>query len=197
MPRLKNLLVIVSLAGWFASAVFSIPLFSFSFQAFLIVAAGYWLALCLLALSALARESGNGKPSFELGKKLLLSGPPTLAAAVSVGATIYIVKYRNICSLFRNCISFDAVFLFHLPRFVSDFTSILLQFYAIILIAFLFHRLMRRKSFLGEFSESELTNRVRLGKRDPKRCTGQLWLFDFRTGKLASPSGNCFAACSR
>lgn len=138
----KYALVLLTLAIWFGFAV-RFAAYSCYFQAFLIVVAGYSLAILLILLATLSQERRGDESSSELRVRFLVCGPSALAAVISVGTTMFIIHARNICVLFRDCLSFKAFYMFHLPRFALDFSLISLQFYAIILIAFLFCRLIQ------------------------------------------------------
>lgn len=141
MPPLKYSLVIVALASWFVAAVFFVN-GSLLRYAILFVATAYLLAVQFLALSALARKKWSEELSFGFEKKFLLSGPPGLAAIFSVAIIIHEMKYRNLCSVFDDCLSIEA-FRHHIPSFLVGLTRISLQFYAIIGVATLFIRLIQ------------------------------------------------------
>jgi len=141
MTRLKYFLVMATLASWFVAAVFSAN-GSFVRFAVLFVAAAYSLAVVFLALSSLVQRRWNEELTFVLGMKFLLCGPPALAAIFSVAIVVHMMKYRNLCSIFDDCLSLEA-FRLHIPSFVVGLTRISLEFYAIIAVAALFIRLIQ------------------------------------------------------
>jgi hypothetical protein len=129
------------LASWFVAAVLFVN-GSFVRYALLFVAAAYSLAIFLLALSALVWRRRMEELTFELERRFLLYWPPALAAIFSVAIIVYEMKYRNLCSIFDNCLSLDA-FRHHIPSFVIGLARISLEFYAIIATASLLIALIR------------------------------------------------------
>jgi hypothetical protein len=112
------------------------------FNEFSTVAAGYFMAVLLMLRSKVARKRDGGEPLFELGIRFLICAPPALAAPLAVGATIYYAYYRNICMMFEDCFSLNVFVVYYLANFAINFVFMTGEFYAIILIAFLFCRLI-------------------------------------------------------
>lgn len=144
MMRLKYLLVLVTLTSWFLAEVLFVD--GFLMFAFGIVAAGYAAAVLLMALSALAQKMGKDEPEIGLGMKFLLSGPPTLAGAISVSILIYLMNYRGyyvFCEVGEHCLTVRTIFQVFGP-FAFNLIAITVPFYAIIWVSALFVRLFKR-----------------------------------------------------
>jgi hypothetical protein len=95
-----------------------------------------------MALSALVWIGWNKELTLGLEKRFLLWGPPGLAAAFSVALVVDLMKCRNLCSAFDDCLSLE-VFKYHIAIFSMGLIRITLQFYAIIGLAALFIRLIQ------------------------------------------------------
>jgi hypothetical protein len=148
LKHLKSLLAVVTLASWLVGSILlsvadaTIPLQERRFEAALVLAGGYALAILFLALSALIHRRGAEEPMSGPGMKFLLCGPPALAALIAVGATIVGLYRRHFCSII-DCFSLYGLLRFHLPYFISEFTVISWRLHEIIFIAFLIVRLIQ------------------------------------------------------
>jgi hypothetical protein len=156
MRRLKYILAMVVLAGWFAEAFVSDKFLHFA------SATLYSLAILILALSA--RSTRNADPTVRFGTKYLLCGLPAVAAIISVGAVIVDLKRRNFCTII-DCFSLNGFLRFHAPEFVSDFAAISLRFYTIVFLSIFLPRMIK-KIPKGEADGRIFAKRERSEKRD-------------------------------
>jgi hypothetical protein len=135
---------VVVLASWLAGTLTRTLFYhpALPFEAFFVVVAGYSLAMLFLALSASGRIGETEKSTFRTGTKILLCGPPALAATISLGMTIVSLKHRNFCAII-DCFSLNGFLRYHLPYFLSDFTVVSWQLYGLVFVTFLLIRLIR------------------------------------------------------
>jgi len=114
-----------------------------AFNEFSIFAAGYFMAVSLMVRSIFARRTGDSEPLFGLGVRFVIYAPPASAAPLAIGATIHYSNYVNFCRIFeQDCLSFELLAGHYLPNVAVNFVFMTGEFYAIILVAFLFCRLI-------------------------------------------------------